>query len=207
MRGTIVAKYETDQDYYRFIITSLILKNNLSFSFADEFSYLMDSLLQNFSHSQLTDYRVNRNQVSRTANDFIAPTLQQTLFERMDNSPFSIAVDEGNVKGNIEYLAVTLRHYETDTALVTMAKLLALVEMQGSSTEEKLFKLLDDLLFSSRASEKRTFNFMGIATDKASNMISKRDAGLKNRLKEKHPHIYVVHDLFHALNLILQENI
>ncbi len=125
MRGTIVAKYETDQDYYRFIITSLILKNNLSFSFADEFSYLMDSLLQNFSHSQLTDYRVNRNQVSRIANDFIAPTLQQTLFERMDNSPFSIAVDEGNVKGNIEYLAVTLRYYETDTALATMTKLLA----------------------------------------------------------------------------------
>jgi len=93
VRGTIVAKYETDQDYYRFIITSLILKNNLSFSFADEFSYLMDSLLQNFSHSQLTDCRVNRNQANRIANDFIAPTLQQTLFERMDNSPFSIAVD------------------------------------------------------------------------------------------------------------------
>jgi len=86
-----------------------------------------------------------------------------------------------------------------------MTKLLALVEMQGSSTEEKLFKLLDDLLFSSRASEKRTFNFMGIATDKASNMISKRNAGLKNRLKEKHPHIYVVHDLCHAFNLILQD--
>jgi hypothetical protein len=124
----------------------------------------------------------------------------------MEHTPFSVAVDKGNVKGGTPYLAVTLRYYETDLALSTKTKLLALIEIQGSSTGENLFKLMDDLIFSdSIFRDRRILNFMGIASDKASNMISGGNSGLTNRLKSKYSHILVVHNLCHAFNLILQD--
>jgi len=124
----------------------------------------------------------------------------------MEHTPFSVAVDEANVKGGTPYLAVTLRYYETEVALSTKTKLLALIEIQGSSTGETLFKLMDDLIFSDSVSrDRRILNFMGIASDKASNMISGGNFGLTNRLKSKYSHILVVHDLCHAFNLILQD--
>ena len=58
-------------------------------------------------------------------------------------------------------------------------------------------------MFSGLNGALRLKKLMGISTDHASNMISKKDAGLTNRLSIEVPHLVVVHDLCHAMNLVL----
>ena len=69
----------------------------------------------------------------------------------------------------------------------------------------KLYELLDRYIFTEATGEARKRNFMGISTDHASNMISRKKAGVTNRLQSELSRILVIYDLCHAFNLILKE--
>ena len=182
---------EFDQNYFRLILTSFIIKNNLPFALANNLSKLVHMLLETFDAKALQTYALDRKEASLIARKCIGPFLQKGYLVYLESSPFSISLDEGSVKGNTEYLAIAVRYYQDSSVLSTKTSLLALLELKGSSTGETLFDLVFDLLFRGSGAQQRMNNFMGIASDKAANMISRGHAGVTNRFQEKSPYITV----------------
>ena len=85
----------------------------------------------------------------------------------------------------------------------TTTKIIFLIETEGTSTGEAIYTRIKELLFSGPGGKARELNFMGIACDRASNMISTQGAGAANQLKETYYHIWITHDLCHMVNLSL----
>ena len=172
---------EFDQSYFKFILTSFIIKNNLRFSLANNLSKLVHMLLETYDARALQTYALDRKEASLIARECIGSFLQKRYLVYLESSPFSISLDEGLVKGNTEYLATAVRYYQDSSVLSTKTSLLALLELKGSSTGETLFGLVFDLLFRGSEAQQTMKNFMAIASDKAAKMISRGHAGATNR--------------------------
>ena len=194
--------FRDNEIYYRFQIAKFIMENNLSFSVADKLSKLLKDLHTTHTPEVIPNFTVNRNDVSVIAGSSIGPCLQADYFSLLENRPFSLSIDGGSAKGTVEYLAINARYLAKETDDKTTTKLLGIIEMGDSYTGATLYETIQEFLFSGERGSLRKLNFMGISADHASNMISKLDAGATNRLKSELPHIEVIHDLCHALNLI-----
>jgi len=196
----------------RFEMTNFLLQNNLPYSLADRLSSFVKKLVTQHTEKDLLEYSVNRNHVSRIASDFIGPSLQKDYLSKLEASAFSISVDEGCIKGNTEYIAISATFFDESNIDVTekdklCTKLIALIELEDSSKGETIFDKIKKFLFSGPAGETRAKNCMGIATDHATNMISSKGAGATNRMQKEFSHIIVTHDLCHALSLALKHSI
>jgi len=122
----------------------------------------------------------------------------------MGTSPFSISIDEGSIKGNTEFLAVSSTYFKDQGSIETQTKLIGLIELEGSRTGETLYDKITQLLFSGERGEMRKKNMMGVASDVASNMISTKSAGVTNRFQNDYPYIIVSHDFCHILSLVIK---
>jgi hypothetical protein len=98
-----------------------------------------------------------------------------------------------------------MRYLPNDTAVKCCTKLVGLLEMGESFTGQELYEKIDNYLFSGKDGELRKRNLMGISSDHASSMISKGEKGATNRFTRDLPHLVVVHDYCHALNLALKD--
>ncbi len=140
--------------------------------------------------------------------DAIAPLLKEKYLKILETSPFSISIDEGCAKGNVQYLAVNARFLPHTESVKTKTKLIGLIAMGTSSSGKTVFDEVYKLLFSDKeGAERRKQNFIGISTDAASAMISKKEAGATNRLLSQFEQLIVVHDYCHALNLVLEKSV
>jgi hypothetical protein len=52
----------------------------------------------------------------------------------MEETPYSISIDEGSAKGKTEFLAICMRYLPNDTAVKCCTKLVGLLEMGESFT-------------------------------------------------------------------------
>ena len=189
---------------FRFQVAEFLINNNLSFNLAENFAFFLRKLLGEYSVNSLQSFTVNRNHISEIAKFGISPSLKEEYLKILETTPYSVSLDESGSKGNTQYLAISARFLPSIEATQTVTKLLGLLEMKTSASGETLYQMLTDFLFSNDHEGKRRKNLMGVSTDGASNMISLKDAGLTNRLRNDIPHVIVTHDFCHALNLVLK---
>jgi len=193
------------QKQFQFQITNFLIKNNLPFNLSENLSKLINHLTQNYNVNELSTFNIDRKCVSEIASNFWGPYFQENYLTILKDTPFSLALDEGSLKGNTEYLAISARYLESNSSLLTTTKLIALIQLEGSKTGETIYNLVMSLLFSGKDGEIRKKNCMGICTDGASNMISTGNASLSSRLQQAIPHLVVIHDFCHIFNLILKD--
>ena len=191
-----------DKIAFRFQMAAFLMQNNLPFNLSEKLMEFIKGLLQLHSAEKIQSFTINRNHVSAIASECIGEYLQKKYLNILENTYFSIAIDEGSIKGNIEYLAINARFLENESEVTT--KLIGLIEMGASSTGETLYNTLNAFLFSGEDGNKRKKMFMGIAADEAPNMIS-LVKGVTNRFKAEIPYLEITHDFCHVLNLILRE--
>ena len=106
-------------------------------------------------------------------------------------SPFSIAIDEGKTKDNVQYLAINAGFFANQNDIKTQTKLIALIIMEESQTGLKMFKKLTNLLFTARWYGVNK-NIMGVACYRGNNILSSKEVGgvgATNRLQTELPHI------------------
>jgi len=190
---------------FRFEVASFLIQNNLPFNLSDKLSAFISTLAQKFTSDELSIFTVDRNHISDIAGSCLGPFFQQSYLNLLKNTPFSLSLDEGSIKGNTEYLAVNARYLETSTSLHTTTKLIAMIQLEGSKTGETLYNLLVSLLFTGSDGEMRKKMCLGICTDGAANMISSGNSSLTSRLEEIFPQIISIHDFCHVFNLILKD--
>jgi hypothetical protein len=195
-------------EYFRFEISNFIVQNNLPFSLCERLASFIQSLVHTHSNSTLLSFTANRKHVTGYISDAIAPLLKEKYFKILETSPFSISIDEGCAKGNVQYLAVNARFLPHTESVKTKTKLIGLIAMGTSSSGKTVFDEVYKLLFSDKeGAERRKQNFIGISTDATSAMISKKEAGATNRLLSQFEQLIVVHDYCHALNLVLEKSV
>jgi len=168
---------------FRFEVTSFLIQNNLPFDLSDKLSAFISTLVQKFTSDELSIFTVDRNHISDIAGSCLGPFFQQSYLNLLKNTPFSLSLDEGSIKGNTEYLAVNARYLETSTSLHTTTKLIAMIQLEGSKTGETLYNLLVSLLFTGSDGEMRKKMCLGNCTDGAANMISSGNSFLTSRLE------------------------
>jgi len=190
---------------FRFQMTNFLIKNNLPFNLSENLSKFINSLNQNYTSNELSSFRIDRNNISDIASNFLGPYFQENYLNILNHTPFSLALDEGSLKGNTEYLAISARYLENNRSLLTTTKLISIIQLEGSKTGETIYNLVVSLLFTGEDGEQRKKNCVGVCTDGASNMISTGNASLTSRLQQIIPHLVVIHDLCHVLNLILKD--
>jgi len=193
--------------HFYFETVSFIIKNNLPFSVTGEIMKFIKFLLKNHSPKSLSTFTMNRKHVSNIATFCIAPHFRQMYLDLLAKTPYSIAIDEGETKTGVQYLAINARFIPLETAIKTETKLLGLVEVKESQTGQDIYSMLSEFLFSGDEGAERKKNLVGTASDAAPNMISSRGAGACSRLMKDLPYVVNVHDLCHALNLALKESV
>ena len=193
--------------YFRFYIAHFLMTNSLPFNLTEKLVQLIKKSIANHSAEEISNYSVNRKHVSNISTYCIGPSIKDMYLKMLAISPFSIAIDEGKTKDNVQYLAINARFFANQNDIKTQTKLIALIHMEESQTGLEIFKKLTNLLFTGPDGMERKKNIMGVASDRGSNMLSSKEvggAGAANRLQAELPHIVLIHDICHALNLVLK---
>ena len=206
-RGNEAANFRNSQPYFRMQIADFVLQNNLAFDVVEDLMKLIKELITRHDLASLRSFTMNRNLMSNIAGTYARSYIQSKLLKRLTKTPFSISVDEGSVKSRIEYLSIYARFFNSDEDTQTVTRLIGLIQMGENSTGEELYSKIHKFLFSGPDGEQRLQCCLGISSDGASNMISKLDKGAATRLKAENPHMVVVHDFCHALNLVLKDSL
>ena len=146
-------------------------------------------------------------QISFIAKSCISASIVENMFAALEDSPFSLSIDGGSDKFGKAYLAVSVRYFQHLKAVQPVTRLFGLLELNESSTGETFYEKITQLIFTGPSQNKLRRNFMGICADHGSNMISSRDAGVCNRLKQEFPYIFVTHDYCHVFNLVIKAGV
>jgi len=192
---------------FRLEVAGFFITNNLSFSLVERFMGFYKKLLLKYSVEDLSSFIMNRKHMNEIATHCVGPYFKEKYLAMLTNTPYSFSMDEGKTKDNVQYLAINARFLPNEGSTKTETRLLGMVQIAESQTGETIYKILGDFLFSGQEGHLRRRNLMGIATDGGRNMISSKGAGATNRLQAEFPYIIVVHDLCHALNLVLKSSI
>jgi len=187
---------------YQFEITGFLMRNSLPFKLAPNLNRLIKQIVSIHSLTDLKNSSITREKASEIAGDIIGPTIKNKLLADLKKSLYSISIDEAIIQ-KTEYLAINARYLENDESIQTVTKLIALVDLGKSCTGETLYNAIANLLFTGDGSEERKQNLIGISCDGASKMISTGDKSVTSRLKKEIPHLIGIHDICHALNLVL----
>lgn len=165
-------------NYFRFQITSFLINNNLPFSLTENLIELIRDLLKTHSAKALSEFPINRKHVSNIVTYYcVGPHFKDKHLNLLAKIPYSISLDEGKTKDNLQYLAINARFLPTEDDIHTQTRLLGLVQLGESKTGNTIFNMLQDFLFTGEEGHLRRKNLIGVASDHASNMISSRDSG------------------------------
>jgi len=189
--------------YFRYEISSFILKPGLPISLSESLSSLINTLAEKLTLDNLRTFQTTRY-YTLIFNNSICESLQQSYLGILSNEKYSLAIDTANSQGNEEYLAINARYFATEDSLTTSTTFLGLLPLKASFSGETIFTILNNFLFTGDEGYARKKNLLGISTDGASNMISKGAAGVTNRMSNDLPHLVVLHDLCHAFNLVIK---
>ena len=113
----------------------------------------------------------------------------------LEKNLFSLTFDASSDHYGPAYLCIHVRYIKNEK-LVT--RLFSLAEINGSSTGEALFGILQNLF--SKSERLLSTNLVGVSTDHGSNMCSKKDKGLTNRIIDKYEQVCGTIDLCHCFN-------
>ena len=204
-----------DNNLLRLEMVEFLVNNNLPFSLGERILKFFQSIIQSYFSKTILEAKIHSKFISSITKKFLGKYLQEQLFQKLEDSPFSISVDGGSDDFGKEYLAISALYYNCDSDNYPKTSLLGLIELGTSYEGDTLYGKLKQFLFERTNGSKLKENFMGICSDHGSNMISDKvpnsvnvkGKGLCNRLKADFPYIFVIHDYCHAFSLIVQEAI
>jgi len=118
---------------------------------------------------------------------YLGQSIKDRIFEGLRKSPFSISVDGGSDSFGTEYLALSVRYFDTDKSNQPKTKFLGLLQLTTSFTGETLYNKIMEFLFEGSNSEELKVNFMGFCADHGINMINTKEKNLAARLQKDFP--------------------
>lgn len=112
-----------------FDIASFIIQNNLPFSIAEKLCSFISQLAMDFPPEDLCSIEVNRKQISKLASKTIGPEIQSKYLKILEDSPYSISIDEGSLKGTIEYLAISATFFDNSSSVESKTRIIGVLPL------------------------------------------------------------------------------
>jgi len=122
----------------KFELVAFLISNNLPFSLGEHLLELVQHLNEKFSPNTISKATINDHQISQIARNCIARTIQQKLFRQLEDSPYSISLDEASDKFGKGFLALSARYFSRKDANDPQTLFLGLIELEDSATGEIL---------------------------------------------------------------------
>jgi len=181
----------------RIDLTGFLLENELSFILAPKLSSFFKKNLINYGQQAVNEFTISDRLASQIAKEAICNPHKKEIIKDLGNSSFSLTFDASSDYYGPSYLCIHVRSIKSGK-IVT--RLLSLSEIKGSSTGEALFEILQNVFIGSE--HLLSTNLVGVSSDQGSNVCSKKDKGLTNRIIEKYEQTCGTIDLCHCFNNI-----
>ena len=194
----------------KFAIAKFIVDHQLPYTISSDIINLIQVVTSTYPEKSINTCTLDRNQTSRIIKEHICPTLRSEIIKHLDQSPFSISIDESTDIQGTSYLAVTanyLPHIINDDRISfkePVTSLVSVIKLDDSHTGEAIYTKLMEEFFS--LSPNLENNCIGIACDEGSSMSGKRK-GVAGRLCLDFPYMIKVNDWSHKLNLICKASL
>ena len=95
--------------HLKFALSVFLVNNNLPFNLSSKLLTFLQDLLGSYDIGLLSRTKIDEHEVSQIARDGIAYEISENLRSKLEDSPFSICVDEGRDKSKKEFLAIGAR--------------------------------------------------------------------------------------------------
>ena len=184
-------------DSLRIDATGFLLENELPFALAPKLTHFVQEILKDYGEQAIKQFSLSNVLSSQIAKNAICKTYKEQIFNDLQYSLFSLTFDVSSDFYGPSYLCVHVRYIKQEKIIT---RLLPLEEIKGSSTGESLFCIFESIFNNAKGLLSR--NLVGVSTDQGSNMISKHDKGLTNRIIAKYPQTFRTIDLCHSFHNI-----
>lgn len=175
------------------LLIMFLAEHNLPFLLLDHLTKLLPVLCPD---SEIAKHiHCGRKKGTNLCVNLIGPTQISMLAKELNNSFFSLIVDEMTDVSVCKTLAVVVRYYQNSVEKVC-DRFLGLVEVEKGSAES-LFNSIIELLNNYKI---KIENMIGFAADNASVMMGKKN-GLQAKFKQIIPHVFVMGCVCHSFNL------
>lgn len=185
-----------------FDLAEFMITKHLPFNSAPDILDFAKKLSKKYSAAVLENTKTSSTTMTRVVRYCIGSTFKEKIFSCLEQSPFSILLDNSSDIYGDNYMAILVRYFH-NFRKPPITRLLAVVEIGASSTGASLLELVQEEMFNNDYNIIN--NIVGICTDGGSNMISTQGSGLSNRLQTFLPALIHVKDLCHAYNGIAKE--
>ena len=182
----------------RIKITTWLLKFGIPLSKCEELINLMKGLLKEFGIDAINSLTMSSTTASKIARDCISASFKEEVFNDIQDRPFSLSFDESSDRYGPACLCTNVKYVKNGKI---HNRLLSLDQIGETSTGYELHNIVMNSIFKGKENLIKE-NLIGVCSDKGSNMISKLDKGLTNRINKELPHVLVVHDFSHLFNLV-----
>jgi len=187
----------------RIEITAFLLQHTLPFSLAPELVTLFQNLI-GYGEKAIQQLSLSSTTATQITKNVISKSYQEEIFKDLKNNLFALSFDESSDQYGPAYLCTHARYIKNGTF---ENKLLSLIEISENPTGENLYKLCFKELFSGQKEEYLRKNLVGVCTDRGSNMLSKKDKGLTNRIQEQYNQVFAANDYSHIFNSICKHSL
>lgn len=188
----------------RIELTGFLLKHQLPFSLAPKLLQFNQDILKKYGEINFSATSLSHTTAGQIARSCISKTFKEDIYNDLRNSLFSLSFDESAERNGPSYLCTHVR-YIKDSSI--QHKILALQEIKESKTGQTLYDMVVNGIFSSSLKEELGKNFVGIVTDRGTNMFSIKGKGIANRLHLEFQDIVVANDFCHLFGLIVKDAI
>ena len=184
-----------------FRFAKFILENRLPLAIIDPLLSFIKELQKDFKPEIIRKSSLSRSILKIIIDDCIAKDLKEEITQKLRTRPFSIALDGSSDVFGKAFLGITAKYIEEDNSSYPITKLISVLPIEESSTGEEFYRKIKEGLLSDPLIER---NFLGIATDEGSNMVSDTK-GVSSRLLQDYPYILPIRDFSHIYNLIFKK--
>jgi len=179
-------------------MTAYMLKLGIPLNKSESLLDFIKNMLNEFGEESLRSLTLSNTTASKIARECISTCFKEEVFDDIKDRPFSLSFDESSDKYGPTCLCTFVKYIKNGEI---HNKLLSLNDIGESFTGEDLYDIIVNSVFKGKE-EIIKKNLIGLCTDKGSNMISKKDKGLANRLKQDLNSVIVIHDFSHIFNLV-----
>jgi len=184
-------------------VTSFLTKKELPISLASDLITFIQNMTQKYKMEEILKLTMSNKTSTQILNQMVQ-YYKDKLFYDLKSSPFALSFDESTDIYGPCYLCTNVRYIKEGQIF---NKVLALTELGEEITGEKLFSVVHELVFPPDKHDLLKTNLIGVCTDRGSNMLSLKNKGLANRLKEKYPQTFIAYDFCHMFHLIVEASL
>lgn len=189
------------------LLSGFLAKHNIAFLVIDHLEPLLKRIFPDSKICQ--QIKIKRTKATNIIKHVIAPVEKKALANKLNNSKFSVMIDESTDIASVSTMCVVVR-YNTDVGVITQFwDLLPVYNLKNPDPEQISAGAIAKHIFinvidSFNKHDVNIENIIGFGSDGCSTMMGKNNS-VSSRMKEMFPGVFIMRCICHSLHLCCSE--